>query len=156
MEKDGHVEAQTSELLAQLADLRSAVQSASINMDTLEQQAHMIETQGRSIALLTPLLHLSNSSDILWFENNSRSLRSITEEVGFPDVEATMCSCLPTSAKTSQLRPVRVDYQCQGDRKRWQCMEINTSFYKSRFSHQELPASLSWWGLQVNGASLLH
>merc|ERR1719367_2672224 len=115
LEKEGHVEAQTSELLTQLADLRSAVQSATINMDTLEQQAHMIETQGRSIALLTPLLHLSNSSDILWFENNSRSSRSITE-----DVEATMCSCLPKSAKKNQLQPVRIDYQCQGDTNRWE------------------------------------
>merc|ERR1719367_1469296 len=61
LEKQGHVEAQTSELLTQLADLRSTVESATINMETLEQQAHMIETQGRSIALLT-LRHLSNSS----------------------------------------------------------------------------------------------
>merc|ERR1712233_295356 len=118
LEKNGHVEAQTSELLTQLADLRSAVQSASINMETLEQQAHMIETQGRSIALLTPLLHFSNSSDILWFDNNSRSSRNTTEEVDFADVEVTMCSCLPRSASTNQLKPVRVDYQCQGDTNR--------------------------------------
>merc|ERR1719288_555342 len=84
LEKQGHVEAQTTELLTQLADLRSAVESATINMETLEQQAHMIETQGRSIALLTPLLRFSNSSDILWFNNNSRSSRNTTEE----DVEA--------------------------------------------------------------------
>merc|ERR1712233_136313 len=100
LEKNGHVETQTSELLTQLADLRSAVESATINMDTLEQQAHMIETQGRSIALLTPLLHFSNSSDILWFDNNSRSSRNTTEEVDFADVEVTMCSCLPRSAST--------------------------------------------------------
>merc|ERR1719367_65380 len=118
LEKEGHVEAQTSELLTQLADLRSAVQSASINMETLEQQAHMIETQGRSIALLTPLLHLSNSSDILWFNNNSRSSRNSTEEVSFADVAPTMCSCLPRSASSNQLQPVRVDYQCQGDTNR--------------------------------------
>merc|ERR1712130_80935 len=87
-------------------------------MDTLEQQAHMIETQGRSIALLTPLLHFSNSSDILWFDNNSRSSRNTTEEVDFADVEVTMCSCLPRSASTNQLKPVMVDYQCQGDTNR--------------------------------------
>merc|ERR1712210_272999 len=77
----------------------------------------MIAMQGRSIALLTPLLRRSNSSDILWFENTSRSTRS-TGEVGVADVAA--CSCLPRSASTNQLRPVRVDYQCQAD--------INRSF----------------------------
>jgi len=118
LEKEGHIEAQTSELLTHLADLRSAVESASLNLDTLEQQARMIETQGRSIALLTPLLHLSNSSDILWFDNSSRSSRSTTGNVGFADMEATMCSCLPRSASTNQLRPSRVHYQCQGDTNR--------------------------------------
>merc|ERR1719264_530871 len=115
MEKEGQVEAQTSELLIHLADLRSAMDSASINMDTLEQQAKMIEMQGRSIALLTPLLRRSNSLDILWFDNISRSSRS-TGEVGVADVAA--CSCLPRSAPTNQLLPVRVDYQCEGDTNR--------------------------------------
>merc|ERR1719430_1070063 len=78
MEKEGQVEAKTSDLLILLADLRSALESISINMDTLEQQAKMIAMQGRSIALLTPLLHCSNSSEILRFENTSRS----TGEVG--------------------------------------------------------------------------
>merc|ERR1719275_537366 len=95
MEKEGQVEAQTSELLIHLEDLRSALESASINMDTLEQQAKIIQMQGRSIALLTPLLHRSNSSDILWFDNISKSSRS-TGEVGVADVSA--CSCLPRSA----------------------------------------------------------
>merc|ERR1719500_2541910 len=72
----------------------------------------MIQMQGRSIALLTPLLHRSNSSDILWFDNISRS----TGEVGVADVAA--CSCLPRSVSTNQLLPVRVDYQCQGDTNR--------------------------------------
>merc|ERR1712037_956290 len=48
LEKEEQVEAQTPELLIHLADLRSALESASINMDTLEQQAKMIEMQGRS------------------------------------------------------------------------------------------------------------
>merc|ERR1719275_57275 len=95
LEKEGQVEAQTPELLIHLADLRSALVSASISMDTLEQQAKMVEMQGRSIALLTPLLHRSNSSDILWFDNISKSSRS-TGEVGVADVSA--CSCLPRSA----------------------------------------------------------
>merc|ERR1712179_437530 len=90
-------------------------ESASINMDTLEQQAKMIQMQGRSIALLTPLLRHSNSLDILWFDNISKSSRS-TGEVGVADVSA--CSCLPRSASTNQLLPVRVDYQCQGDTNR--------------------------------------
>merc|ERR1719264_1094337 len=115
LEKEGQVEAQTSELLIHLADLRSSLESASINMDTLEQQAKMIQMQGRSIALLTPLLRRSNSSDILWFENISRSAGS-TGEVGVADVAA--CSCLPRSASTNQLRPVRIDYQCEGDTNR--------------------------------------
>merc|ERR1719500_663851 len=106
MEKEGQVEAQTSELLIHLADLRSALESACINMDTLEQQAKVIEMQGRSIALLTPLLRPSNSSDILWFENTSES----TGEVGVADVAT--CSCLPRSASTNQLRPAKIDYQC--------------------------------------------
>merc|ERR1712130_778434 len=118
LEKEGLVEAQTSELLTHLADLRSAMESSTINMDTLEQQAQMIETQGRSIALLTPLLHLSNSSDILWFDSKSRSSSSNIGDVGFADV-AAMCSCLPRSASTNQLLPVRIDYQCQqGDTNR--------------------------------------
>merc|ERR1719458_649196 len=109
MEQEGQVEAQTPELLTHLADLRSALESASIKMDTLEQQARMIEMQGRSIALLTPLLRRSNSSDILWFENTSRS-------TGVAYVAT--CSCLPRSASTNQLRPVRIDYQCQDDTNR--------------------------------------
>merc|ERR1719430_1588379 len=115
LEKEGQVEAQTSELLVHLADLRSALESARINMDTLEQQAKMIEMQGKSIALLTPLLNRSNSSDILWFENTSRHTRS-TGGVGLADVAT--CSCLPRSASTNQLRPVRIDYQCQADTNR--------------------------------------
>merc|ERR1719264_861495 len=106
MEKEGQVEGQTPELLIHLADLRSALESASISMDTLEQQAKMVEMQGRSIALLTPLLRPSNSSEILWFENTSES----TGEVGVADVAT--CSCLPRSASTNQLRPARIDYQC--------------------------------------------
>merc|ERR1719151_29161 len=112
MEKEGQVEAQTPELLTHLADLRSALESASINMETLEQQAKMIQMQGRSIALLTPLLRPTNSSDILWFENTSKS----TGEVGVEDVAT--CSCLPRSALKNQLRPVRIDYQCQADTNR--------------------------------------
>merc|ERR1712037_738405 len=96
-------------LLIHLADLRSALESASINMDTLEQQVKMIEMQRRLIALLTPLLRRSNSSDIFWFENTSRS-------TGVADVAT--CSCLPRSASTNQLRPVRIDYQCQMDTNR--------------------------------------
>merc|ERR1719237_1443533 len=111
LEKEGQIEAQTPELLIHLAGLRSALESTSINMDMLEQQAKLIEMQGRSIALLTPLLRRSNSSDILWFENTSRTLK-ITGEIGVADVAA--CSCLPRSASTNQLRPVKIDYQCQG------------------------------------------
>jgi len=48
LEKEGQVESQTPELLIHLADLRSALESASISIDTLEQQAKMIEMQGRS------------------------------------------------------------------------------------------------------------
>merc|ERR1712210_20327 len=123
LEKEEQVEAQTPELLIHLADLRSALESASISMDTLEQQAKMIEMQGRSIALLTPLLRSSNSSDLLWFENTSES----TGEVSLADVSA--CSCLPRSASTNQLRPVRIDYQCQDDTNRWQSKGMNTSSY---------------------------
>merc|ERR1711953_1134718 len=112
MEKERQVEAETSELLTHLADLRSALESARINMDTLEQQAKMIEMQGKSIALLTPLLNRSNSSDILWFENTLSS----TEVAGVSDVAT--CSCLPRSASTNQLRPVKIDFQCQGDTNR--------------------------------------
>ena len=115
LEKEGQIEAQTSELLIHLADLRSSLESISINAETLEQQAHMIEMQGRSITLLTPLLRRTNSSDILWFDKTSRSTSS-TGEVGVAD--AATCSCLPRSASTNQLRPVRVDYQCQGDTSR--------------------------------------
>jgi len=46
----------------------------------------------------------------LWFENTSRKTGDVT------DVAA--CSCLPRSASTNQLRPVRIDYQCQDDTNR--------------------------------------
>ena len=118
MEKEGQVKSQTSELMTHLTDLRSALESVSINVDTFEQQAHMIEMQGRSITLLTPLLRSTNSSDILWFDNPSRSTRSARGigESGVADVAT--CSCLPRSAQETQLWPVRVDYQCQSDKNR--------------------------------------
>merc|ERR1719264_1310242 len=156
MEKEGQVEAQTPELLVHMADLRSALESASINMDTLEQQAKMIEMQGRSIALLTPLLRSSNSSDILWFENTSRSTGDVT------DVSA--CSCLPRSASTNQLQPVRIDYQCQDDTNRSFQLACPGGVCSSR----ELPSctdSLEWeeeevgfekcQELSFNGSSVL-
>jgi len=135
LEKEGQVEAQTPELLIHLVDLRSALESASINMDTLEQQAKMIELQGRSIALLTPLLRCSNSSDILWFENTSRTSRSTAD--------VATCSCLPRSASTKQLRPVRIDYQCQDDTNR----SFQLSCPDGVCSSRELPScteSLEW------------
>merc|ERR1719264_1913495 len=156
MEKEGQVEAQTSELLIHLADLRSAMDSASINMDTLEQQAKMIEMQGRAIALLTPLLRSSNSSDILWFENTSRSTGDVAD--------VSTCSCLPRSASTNQLRPVRIDYQCQADTNRSFQLACPGGVCSSR----ELPSctdSLEWeeeevgfdkcQELSFNGASVL-
>merc|ERR1719264_2195240 len=156
MEKEGQVEAQTPELLVHMADLRSALESASINMDTLEQQAKMIEMQGRSIALLTPLLRRSNSSDILWFENTSRSTGDVT------DVSA--CSCLPRSASTNHLQPVRIDYQCQDDTNRSFQLACPGGVCSSR----ELPSctdSLEWeeeevgfencQELSFNGSSVL-
>jgi hypothetical protein len=158
LEKEGQVEAETSELLIHLADLRSSLESASINMDTLEQQAKMIQMQGRSIALLTPLLHHSNSSDILWFDIISRS----TGEVGVADVAA--CSCLPRSVSTNQLLPVRIDYQCQGDTNRSFQLPCPGGVCSSR----ELPScteSLEWaeeevrfekcQELSFNGATVL-
>merc|ERR1719237_1945798 len=154
--EEGQVETQTTELLIHLADLRSALESASINMDTLEQQAKMVEMQGRSIALLTPLLRPSNSSDILWFENTSESTGEVT------DVAA--CSCLPRSASTNQLRPVRIDYQCQDDTNRSFQLACPGGVCSSR----ELPSctdSLEWeeeevgFGkcqeLSFNGSSVL-
>jgi hypothetical protein len=46
----------------------------------------------------------------LWFENTSES----TGEVGVADVAT--CSCLPRSTSANQLRPVRIDYQCDTNR----------------------------------------
>merc|ERR1719151_414207 len=156
MEKEGQVEAQTPELLIHLADLRSALESASISMDTLEQQAKMVEMQGRSIALLTPLLRPSNSSDLLWFENTSES----TGEVGVADVAT--CSCLPRSTSANQLRPVRIDYQCDTNR------TFQLACPGGVCSSRELPSctdSLEWeeeevafekcQELSFNGASVL-
>ena len=118
MEKEGQVEGKTDELLIHLVDLRSALESAGINVDTLEQQARVIEMQGRSITLLTPLLRSTNTSDILWFDTSSRGTRS-TRGVGEPGVASVAaCSCLPRSTSTKQLMPVRVDYQCHGDTNR--------------------------------------
>jgi len=120
----------------------------------LEEQAQMIEMQGRSIALLTPLLRRTNSSDILWFDNSSRSSGEVGE----------MCSCLPRSASTNQLLPVRVDYQCQGDTSRSFQLPCPDGVCSSR----ELPScteSLEWDEAEVGfencqelsfkGASLL-
>jgi len=94
----GEVSAMTEEM----TNLASAMRSATVNLDIVEQQAQVIQKQGKSIAQLVPLLRHTNK-DIVWHEK--------TEETGVQSVAS--CSCLPRSLQSSLPRPARIEYECQ-------------------------------------------
>lgn len=94
----GEVSAMTEEM----TNLASAIRSTTVNLDIVEQQAQVIQKQGKSIAQLVPLLRHTNK-DIVWHEK--------TEETGVQSVAS--CSCLPRSLQSSLPRPTRIEYECQ-------------------------------------------
>ena len=94
----GEVSAMTEEM----TNLASAMRSTTVNLDIVEQQAQVIQKQGKSIAQLVPLLRHTNK-DIVWHEK--------TEETGVQSVAS--CSCLPRSLQSSLPRPTRIEYECQ-------------------------------------------
>ena len=94
----GEVSAMTEEM----TNLASAMRSTTVNLDIVEQQAQVIQKQGKSIAQLVPLLRHTNK-DIVWHEK--------TEETGVQSVAS--CSCLPRSLQSSLPRPARIEYECQ-------------------------------------------
>jgi len=98
-----------SNMARQMAHLASAMSSASVNLDIVDQQARLIEKQGESITKLTPLLRRA-SADITW---NKKA------EVGDDSVQSVeTCSCLPRSMDSIWPRPTGIEYSCgdQSDR----------------------------------------
>ena len=77
--------------------------SATVNLDIVDQQAQVIQKQGKSITQLTPLLR-HTSEDIVWKEK---------VEVGETGVQnVSSCSCLPRSLESSWPKPAMIKYQC--------------------------------------------
>jgi len=101
LEKEKTVEEHMSELSEELGNLTSAVRSATINLDIVDQQAQVIQLQGKSIAQLTPLLR-HTSEDVVWYEK--------AEDGGVESVST--CSCLPRSADSSKPTPAKIEYRC--------------------------------------------
>merc|ERR1719175_358840 len=95
----GEVSAMTGEMV----NLASAITSATVNLDIVEQQARIIQKQEKSIAQLVPLLRHTNE-DILWHEKTKAG------ETGVQSVSS--CSCLPRSVESSLPRPTMIEYEC--------------------------------------------
>ena len=103
LDKEKTVEEHVSELAGELANLTSAVMSATINLDIVDQQAQLIQLQVKSIAQLTPLLR-HTSQDVVWYE------KAGAEAGGVESVST--CSCLPRSADSSKPTPAKIEYHC--------------------------------------------
>ena len=102
LEKERRFEEQVSELAEELANLTSAVRSATVNLDIVDKQAHVIQLQRKSIVQLTPLLR-HTSEDVVWSEKAGRGT----------EVESvSTCSCLPRSSDSSKPIPAKIEYHC--------------------------------------------
>jgi len=98
-----------SNMARQMAHLASALTSATVNLDIVDQQAQLIDMQDKSITKLTPLLRHVNE-DITW---NKKA------EVADESVQSTeTCTCLPRSLDSIWPKPSTVEYDCgdQSDR----------------------------------------
>merc|ERR1719370_916069 len=101
LEKERIVEEHMSDLVEGLTNLTTAMRSATVNLDIVDQQAQVIQNQGKSIAQLTPLLRHA-TEDVVWYEKT---------EAGVAGVESvSSCSCLPRSADSSSPSPANIEY----------------------------------------------
>merc|ERR1712013_620472 len=102
LEKEEDVEDRAIELAEKLTNLTSALRSAaSVNLDILEEQAEVIQSQGESLTQLTPLLRYTHE-DVVW--------RQKAERTGVESVST--CGCLPRSKDFSRPLPAKVEYHC--------------------------------------------
>ena len=86
-----------------LANITSIMESATVNLNIVDQQADLIQNQAKSIAQLTPLLR-HTSEDVVWSEKT---------EAGGTGVESvSSCSCLPRSTDSSKPTPAKIEYHC--------------------------------------------
>ena len=81
-----------------LTNLTSIMESATVNLNIVEQQVHVIQNQAKSIAQLTPLLK-HTSEGVIWYEKTGAG-------------SVSSCSCLPRSADSTFPSPARIEYSC--------------------------------------------
>ena len=102
LEKEEEVEDQAVKLAEELTNLTSALRSAaSVNLDILEEQAEVIQSQGESLTKLTPLLRYTQE-DVVWLQK--------AEGTGVESVST--CGCLPRSIDLSRPTPAKIEYHC--------------------------------------------
>ena len=102
LEKEEEFEHQAVKLAKELTNLTSALRSAaSVNLDILEEQAEVIQSQGESLTKLTPLLRYTQE-DVVW--------RQKAERTGVESVST--CGCLPRSIDLSRPTPAKIEYHC--------------------------------------------
>merc|ERR1711971_1068336 len=101
LKKGNTIEDRMLEVAEGLANLTSIMDSATVNLNIVDQQADVIQNQAKSIAQLTPMLR-HTSEDVVWYE-----------KAGGPGVESlSSCSCLPRSADSNRPIPARIEYHC--------------------------------------------
>ena len=100
LEKERIAEEYMSELAEGLGNLTSAMRSATVNLDIVDQQAQVIQNQGKSIAQLTPLLR-HTTEDVVWYKKAQDGESGVSS-----------CSCLPRSAESSSPSPAKIEYNC--------------------------------------------
>merc|ERR1711971_1403730 len=101
LKKGNTIEDSMLEVGEGLANLTSIMESATVNLNIVDQQADVIQKQAKSIAQLTPMLR-HTSEDVVWYE-----------KAGGPGVESlSSCSCLPRSADSNRPIPARIEYHC--------------------------------------------
>merc|ERR1719239_637074 len=103
LKKGNTIEDRMLEVAEGLANLTSIMESATVNLNIVDQQADLIQNQAKSIAQLTPLLR-HTSEDVVWSEKT---------EAGGTGVESvSSCSCLPRSTDSSKPTPAKIEYHC--------------------------------------------
>merc|ERR1711971_172947 len=103
LKKGNTIEDSMLEVGEGLANLTSIMESATVNLNIVDQQADVIQKQAKSIAQLTPLLR-HTSEGVVWYEK---------AEAGGSGVESiSSCSCLPRSADSNKPTPARIEYHC--------------------------------------------
>ena len=99
LEKGNTLEERMFEVAEGLTNLTSIMESATVNLNIVEQQADVIQNQAKSIAQLTPLLK-HTSEDVVWY-NEKTDTGSVSS-----------CSCLPRSEDSTRPSPARIEYSC--------------------------------------------